>query len=57
MAVASMYPARRKVVKQINCEGTSILNNIILLRTLRYDFCKCGVILEHRYMYTQTYFK
>ena len=34
MVVASMYPACRIVVKLINCECTSILNNIILLRTL-----------------------
>ena len=26
---------------------------MLLLRTLRYDFCKCGVILEHRYVYTK----
>ena len=32
--VASMYPASRIAVKPINCECTSILNNIILLRTL-----------------------
>ena len=57
MVVTSMYPASRIVVKPINCECTSILNNLLLLRTLRYDFCKSGVILEHRYMYTQTYFK
>ena len=32
MAVASMYPASRIVVKPINCEHTSILvdNNILL---------------------------
>ena len=34
MVVASMYPASRIVIKPINCECTSILNNIILLRTL-----------------------
>ena len=34
MVVASMYPASRIVVKPINCECTSILNNIILSRTL-----------------------
>ena len=34
MVVASMYPASRIVIKSINCECTSILNNIILLRTL-----------------------
>ena len=54
MAVASMYPACRIVVKPINCEYTSILvDNMLLLRTLRYDFCKCSVILEHRYVYTK----
>ena len=34
MVVASMYPASRIVIKPINCEYTSILDNIILLRTL-----------------------
>ena len=34
MVVASMYPASRIVVKPINCKCTSILDNIILLRTL-----------------------
>ena len=34
MVVASMDPASRIVVKPINCECTSILDNIILLRTL-----------------------
>ena len=29
MAVASMYPASRIVVKPINCEFTSILDNMI----------------------------
>ena len=54
MVVASMYPASRIVVKPINCEYTSILvDNMLLLRTLRYDFCKCSVILEHRYVYTK----
>ena len=49
--VASMYPASRIVVKPNNCEYTSILvDNMLLLRTLRYDFCKCSVILEHRYV-------
>ena len=55
MVVASMYPASRIVVKPINCEYTNILDNIILLRTLRYDFCKCSVILEHSYVYTKRY--
>ena len=26
---------------------------MLLLKTLRYDFCKCSVILEHRYVYTK----
>ena len=57
MVIASMYPASRIVVKPINCEYTSILeDNMLLSRTLRYDFCKCSVILEHRYVY-KTYFK
>ena len=55
--VASMYPASRIVVNPINCDCISILDNIILLRTLWYNFCKCGVILEHRYIHTKTYFK
>ena len=53
MVVASMYPASRKVVKPINCKYTSMLDDMLLLRTLRYDFCKCIVILEHRYVYTK----
>ena len=53
MIVVSMYPTSRIVVKPINCEYTSILDNMLLLRTLRYDFCKCSVILEHRYVYTK----
>ena len=53
MVVASIYPASRIVVKPISCEYTSILDNTLLLRTLRYDFCKCSVILEHRYVYTK----
>ena len=53
MVVASMYSATRIVVKQISCEYTSIMDNILLLRTFRYDFCKCSVILEHRYVYTK----
>ena len=43
----------RIVVKSINCEYTSILDNMLLLRTLRYGFCKCSVILENRYVYTK----
>ena len=35
MAVASMYPASRMVVKPINSEYMSILDNVLLLRTLR----------------------
>ena len=51
MVVASMYPASSIVVKPINCEYKSILvDTMLLLRTLRYDFCKCSVILEHRYV-------
>ena len=47
MVVASVYPANRIVVKPINCECASILvDNMLLLRTMRYDFCKCSVILE-----------
>ena len=42
MVIASMYPASRIVVIPINCEYTSILDNMLLLRTLRYDFCKCS---------------
>ena len=54
MVVASMYPASRIVVKQINCEYKCILvDTMLLLRTLRYDFCKCSVLLEHRYLYTK----
>ena len=46
--------ADRIVVKPIKCEYTSILvDNMLLLRTLRYDFCKCSAILEHRYVYTK----
>ena len=48
-----MCPASRIVVKPINCKYTSILDNMLLLRTLRYDFCKCSVILEHRYENTK----
>ena len=53
MVVSPMFPAIRIVVKRINCEYTSILDNMLLLRTLRYDYCKCSVILEHRYVYTK----
>ena len=56
MVVASMYPASRIVVKPIHCEYTSILDNMLLLRTLRYDFCKCSVMLEHRYIYIHNVF-
>ena len=52
MVVASMYPASRIDVMPINCEYTSILDNMILLRTLSYDFCKYSVTLEHSYVYT-----
>ena len=53
MVVASMYPTSRIVVISINWEYASILDNMLLLRTLRYEFCKCSVILEHRYVYTK----
>ena len=53
MVVASMDPASKIVIEPINCEYTSILDNMQLLRTLRYKFCKCSVILEHRYVYTK----
>ena len=53
MVVASIYPASRIDVKPINCEHTSILVDNMLFRTLRYDFCKCSVIFEHRYVYTK----
>ena len=42
MVIASMYPASRIVVIPINGEYTSILDNLLLLRTMRYDFCKCS---------------
>ena len=48
-----MYPTSKIVVIPINCEYISILDNMLLLRTLRYDFCKCSVILEHRYGYSK----
>ena len=57
MVVAPMYPASRIVAKAINCEYTSILDNMLLLRTLIFDFCKCSGILEHRYVYIQNDFK
>ena len=38
MVVASIYPACKIVVKPIKCEYTSILDNILLLKTLRYVF-------------------
>ena len=53
MVFASMYPVSRIVVKRINCEYTSNSDSMLLLRTLRYGFCKCSVILEHRYSYTK----
>ena len=53
MIVASMYPASKIAVEPINCEYTSIWDNILLLRTLRYDFCKWSVLFEHRYVYTK----
>ena len=40
MVVASMFPASRIVVRLMKCEYTRIWNNILLLRTLRYGFCK-----------------
>ena len=53
MVIASMYPARRIVVKAIKCEYTSILDNILLLKTLGYVSYKCSVKLEHYYVYTK----
>ena len=53
IAIASMYPASRIVVKPIYSEYTSMLDNMPLLRKLKYDFCKCYVILEQRYVYTK----
>ena len=53
MDVVSMYPASRIVVIPNNCEYTSFLVNMLLLRTSKYDFCNCIVILEHRYVYTK----
>ena len=44
MVVASMHPASKIVVRPIKCEYTSILDNMLLLRTLRYDFCKSSDI-------------
>ena len=50
----AMYPASRIVVEPINCDYTSILaDDMLLLKTLRYNCCKCSVILEHRYVYTK----
>ena len=43
--VASMYLASIIVVKPIKCEFTSILDTMLLLKTLRYDFCKRSAIL------------
>ena len=40
MVVASMLPASRIVAKPISCEYTNMLDDMLLLRTLRYDFCK-----------------
>ena len=59
MVVASMYPASRKVFKATNCEYkyTSILDNMLLLRTLRYDICKCNVILSIAICVYKTYFE
>ena len=58
MDVASVYPASRIVVIPIDSEHTSILVvNMLLLRTLRYDFCKCSVIFEHRYVYIKRILK
>ena len=51
--INSMYPASRIVTKSINCEYTSIFDNMLLLSTLRYDFCKCSMILKHRYVYAK----
>ena len=56
MVVASLFPSSRIVVKQIIFEYTRILDNMLLLRTLRYGFCKWSVILELLYVYKK-YFK
>ena len=40
MVVASMYPDSRKVIKSIRYKYTSILDNIALLRALRYNSYK-----------------
>ena len=54
LVVAYLYPASRIIVKAISCEHTrNLVDNMLLLRILRYDFCKCSVILEHRYVYTK----
>ena len=53
MVVATMYPASRIVVKPIKCEFTSILDNIVLLKILRYNCYRCSVILEHHYLYAK----
>ena len=50
MVIASIYPASRIVVKPIKYEYTSILDNILLLKTFRYVSYKCSVILEHYYV-------
>ena len=56
IVVASMYPASRIVITPISCEYTSILDNILLLRAMGYDFyiiqvcfiqMQCNVLLKH----------
>ena len=54
--VVSVYPASSIAVTPINCEYTSILDKKLLLGTLRYHFCQCNVVLEHRYVYTKRIF-
>ena len=51
LVVASMIPVSIIVLKPIKCEYTRILDNMLLLRTFRYGFCKWSVVLEHRYVY------
>ena len=56
MVVAYLYPASRIVIKPISCEYTSILDNKLLLRALRYDSYKCSLISEHHYVYIEACF-
>ena len=34
-------------------KSINMLDNMLLLRKLKYVFCKCYVILKHRYVYTK----